>query len=134
CNGCSGHCTGLSCNSSSERSRRRDISCWPSWAYAGLRSTRRAAGTRIEDPSARQQQQEPQHRQQHSRRAHAIFSEPTSPSGAMHSVTSSWGHIFHTHQRPASSRRTTRVRDVLMYPFRLSYNCLLWWMAPCITR
>ncbi|KAJ1880322.1 hypothetical protein H4R99_001078 [Coemansia sp. RSA 1722] len=54
--------------------------------------------------------------------------------GAWPSLTSSWGHIYHSHARTASTSRTTHMRDIFIYPFRLSYNCMLWWLAPCIAE
>ncbi|KAJ1960126.1 hypothetical protein GGI12_003969 [Dipsacomyces acuminosporus] len=54
-------------------------------------------------------------------------------SAFLPSITSSWGHLYR--QRPpsmATSRRSARVRDVVTYPFHLGYNCILWWIAPCV--
>lgn len=55
------------------------------------------------------------------------------------SLTSSWAHIYRLPRRRrgrTSSRRSTnatKVRDAVVYPFRLGYNCLLWWLGPCIS-
>ncbi|KAJ1738922.1 hypothetical protein LPJ78_005363 [Coemansia sp. RSA 989] len=70
--------------------------------------------------------------------------EPPSP-GYLRAINGSWAHIFRSQQRqqlagrpvnnrqPGSKRQSrTRVRDVCAYPFRLTYNCFLWWFSPCV--
>ncbi|KAJ1820318.1 hypothetical protein LPJ60_003277 [Coemansia sp. RSA 2675] len=64
-------------------------------------------------------------------------------------LASSWAHIYRSRpQNPTSSQgqqvgwrerqrirsrnRSQRARDVLVYPFQLGYNCLLWWLGPCV--
>ncbi|KAJ2455913.1 hypothetical protein EV183_000529 [Coemansia sp. RSA 2336] len=70
--------------------------------------------------------------------------DPPSP-GYLRAINGSWAHIFRSQQRqqlagrPVNGRSTsskrqnrTRVRDVCAYPFRLTYNCFLWWLSPCV--
>ncbi|KAJ2462006.1 hypothetical protein GGI03_004760 [Coemansia sp. RSA 2337] len=70
-------------------------------------------------------------------------------TGLLPSLASSWAHIYRSRpQAQANSEgqhvgwrerrrirrqnRSVRVRDVLAYPFQLGYNCLLWWLGPCV--
>ncbi|KAJ1805791.1 hypothetical protein LPJ56_005281, partial [Coemansia sp. RSA 2599] len=118
---------------------------WSVWRVPRVfRRSHEAAGVRIDRPDGRagRGRLTGQNRQANASR----LPDPSAPSqrrysgvgeispGAWPSLTSSWGHIYHSHARTASTRRTTRVRDVLVYPFRLSYNCMLWWLAPCISE
>ncbi|KAJ1902206.1 hypothetical protein LPJ66_000201 [Kickxella alabastrina] len=118
--------------------------CWPKlWTrrsrlqQSSRRSSAQSVDTRSQSSAGRQsrgsfhgeQQLKQQLEQQPEQQQHI-------GGGFMHSLTSSWGHIYHHRPVPGSRRSahqsTTRVRDVLAFPFRLSYNCFLWWMAPCI--
>ncbi|KAJ2491362.1 hypothetical protein IWW37_002351 [Coemansia sp. RSA 2050] len=70
-------------------------------------------------------------------------------AGLLPSLASSWAHIYRSRpQNPALSQgqqigwrerqrirgqnRSQRARSVLTYPFQLGYNCLLWWLGPCV--
>ncbi|KAJ2041373.1 hypothetical protein H4S03_000394 [Coemansia sp. S3946] len=70
-------------------------------------------------------------------------------TGLLPSLASSWAHIYRSRPQAQSNsegqhvgwrerrriRRQNRsviVRDVLAYPFQLGYNCLLWWLGPCV--
>ncbi|KAJ2808812.1 hypothetical protein H4R20_000632 [Coemansia guatemalensis] len=56
-----------------------------------------------------------------------------------HMLNGSWAHIFRSQQAGLAvdqpqrrRRRRERVGDACAYPFHLTYNCLLWWLGPCI--
>ncbi|KAJ2078867.1 hypothetical protein H4R24_004183 [Coemansia sp. RSA 988] len=56
-----------------------------------------------------------------------------------HVFNGSWAHIFRSQQAGLAvdqpqrrRRRRERFGDACAYPFHLTYNCLLWWMGPCI--
>ncbi|KAJ2060513.1 hypothetical protein GGI17_003714 [Coemansia sp. S146] len=70
-------------------------------------------------------------------------------TGLLPSLASSWAHIYRSRpqtqtdsqgrhvgwrerRRVRHQNRSVRVRDVLAYPFQLGYNCLLWWLGPCV--
>ncbi|KAJ2784737.1 hypothetical protein H4R18_000952 [Coemansia javaensis] len=50
-----------------------------------------------------------------------------------------WAHVIRSlpADRPVPRRRRRRRRtlalDVCAYPFRTTYNCMLWWLAPCVS-
>ncbi|PIA15996.1 hypothetical protein COEREDRAFT_8950 [Coemansia reversa NRRL 1564] len=65
--------------------------------------------------------------------------EAQRPPYLSHIISGSWAHIFRSQQaglavnRPKPRRRRReRVGDACAYPFHLTYNCLLWWLGPCI--
>ncbi|KAJ2643817.1 hypothetical protein GGF44_000977 [Coemansia sp. RSA 1694] len=104
-------------------------SCWPTWTTTARR---------------RQQQQQQQASSGNLSNSHY------QQSGLLPSLASSWAHIYRSRPRNQSSQqhvgwreqrrvrrqnqqqRSVRVRDVLAYPFQLGYNCLLWWLGPCV--
>ncbi|KAJ2832358.1 hypothetical protein FBU31_002091 [Coemansia sp. 'formosensis'] len=83
-----------------------------------------------------------------SHHSHYRQSRMAGGTGLLPSLASSWAHIYRSRpldqsnsqghvgwrerRRIRHQNRSVRVRDVLSYPFQLGYNCLLWWLGPCV--
>ncbi|KAJ2496244.1 hypothetical protein GGH96_005970 [Coemansia sp. RSA 1972] len=64
------------------------------------------------------------------------YNHPANASSShLRAVTGSWAHIFRTQNAGRAinpRRRRSRVRDMFVYPFELSFNCFLWCLSPCV--